>query len=67
MMDANERHYDDAAMVRQDPERRAWAAILGIFIALFGQGVWSALIAANLDDDARDSLGGRSHGRRFCG
>jgi membrane protease YdiL (CAAX protease family) len=26
----------------------AWAAILGIFIALFGQGVWSALIAANL-------------------
>jgi hypothetical protein len=25
-----------------------WAAILGIFIALFGQGVWSALIAANL-------------------
>lgn len=26
----------------------AWAAILGIVIALFGQGVWSALIAANL-------------------
>jgi membrane protease YdiL (CAAX protease family) len=26
----------------------AWAAILGIFVALFGQGVWSALIAANL-------------------
>ena len=26
----------------------AWAAVLGIFIALFGQGVWSALIAANL-------------------
>jgi membrane protease YdiL (CAAX protease family) len=26
----------------------AWAAILGIFIALSGQGVWSALIAANL-------------------
>ncbi len=26
----------------------AWAAILGIFIALFGQGVWSALIAFNL-------------------
>lgn len=26
----------------------AWAAILGVFIALFGQGMWSALIAANL-------------------
>jgi membrane protease YdiL (CAAX protease family) len=26
----------------------AWAAILGIFIALSGQAVWSALIAANL-------------------
>ena len=26
----------------------AWAAILGVFIALSGQGVWSALIAANL-------------------
>jgi len=26
----------------------SWAAILGIFIALFGQGVWSALIAVNL-------------------
>ena len=26
----------------------AWAAVLGIFIGLFGQGVWSALIAANL-------------------
>src|SRR5260221_10347017 len=25
-----------------------WAGILGIFIALFGQGLWSALIAANL-------------------
>src|SRR5271156_5873992 len=25
-----------------------WAAILGVFIALFGQGVWSALIVANL-------------------
>ncbi len=26
----------------------AWAAFLGVFIALPGQGVWSALIAANL-------------------
>jgi membrane protease YdiL (CAAX protease family) len=25
-----------------------WAAILGIFIALFGQGVWSALLVVNL-------------------
>lgn len=25
-----------------------WAAILGVFIALFGQGVWAALIALNL-------------------
>lgn len=28
--------------------RAVWAAILGIFIALFGQGVWSALLALNL-------------------
>jgi CAAX prenyl protease-like protein len=26
----------------------AWAALLGVFVALSGQGVWSALIAANL-------------------
>ncbi len=26
----------------------AWAAILGIFIAMFGQGIWSALLVINL-------------------